>query len=1371
MSLRRNLLSSLIIIFSYCFAVAQCPTAADVDCDMTAGQFDNVVIGEVSGDSGQSDGTNDAIVEIIGPPGTPIGCMVITDTEWAVLIPPNTVIPPDGVYAIGCLNGPGIDSGDNGGVGLGGSYMAPGSPNGLEAGGNGDWNPGVPIDLDVCAAGNFQYYDPAASGFTLDNAGTQSANGDGEQVFLFLPDGTPHDGILWDGGGTGGPDHTSISSGNPYTLGDNDGNGVVNDVITTVLGGRGDGGNSTAVPFLPTNDGCPCNTPAAPGTFTVPPYTAGDPTDLWVEWTTSDHVGCNSSFIRLASGTTAGGFGGSPSHTDGEIEDATMDGMGQNLDNGSGAGLPTDFGENMITSEVFDPNSFTPSSCGEADATSEWAYTDHPTPGQPNDDPTFIFYADETVFCQEGEITITAEIYNWQHVEDQVNSTNQGAGKFGSYIVDETGTVVPWTTYNPPSGETTILEFTSGTLPPGVHIFEAVWDDWTDCCGSSTGSTSNECYESNLFTITVLEPLAYDCDGDGVADDPQMACAISCPGDSPQGTVNVSNFVTGGADLTYELFNAPAGTAGTGLASNATGVFSIPTSMTDGPYEVRITNGEACIVSELIISIADDCELPPVCPENLDISASTGDGAFCPGEMVELCLDGDNLPAGGTICWYATTDGTDPISEDAAAATATIGATAMQIGCVNIPAAPSSIPVNTTPVINEVLFDGLSGCDGGSSASEFIEIAGVPGTNVGCYILTDGDWEVVLPPGTVIPSDGFLLVGNSEGLADCAGGVPAWATDIDVDIASCMCDSGQATNLTLTNGAEFVYLFDPTGVFTDGVVWGNPTGTNSPSGNGSETVAASTAGCTPPGSVNTNNPPTNTINPVNQMDGESIGLIVDGDSSSGLDEMTQIQTGNSIVTPGAPNAAPMAADPTCLIYEIPAICDMSPATITIEPLIEPIDPNCVDGDFNYVGDQSAFTVDCPSAVLDATPIDICESDMSTTEVPITITGGVGPFTVVYSINGGADMILAGANSGDGIPITGPTNGEIKVTLVSITDEGGATCSGSVDGTEVCVNIRPTETLTITGSSNPSTCAPDCDGTITFDYSVPGAPLAVYDIEYSFNGTLFQLSGVGMPFTITNACPGDYDIVNVLDDAGCVMDVESSPQTLDPVGGDPVMVTGGPGVVCNDGSEMVDLENDFSYTPAFVAADFTFFTADPNTLPPAALAAAQLTMTTFAVTSNQTIWVQYTDPVSGCMSIATLNIEVDPTLCFACPTIGALTVTGDVCDDNDFTLAVDGLDDALMMQTGGGGPFQIQFVYYIGAGAAPANPYTTPGTALGSPVSSTAGSASLITMNTGLPAGDLTIVAILTPTPTDPTCIPFASVEVENLVCEANAGRF
>ena len=200
-------------------------------------QYNHVVINEISGDGGNIEARNDAIVELAGPPGTDIGCMVITNTEWAVVLPAGTTIPADGVFLIACAIG------NNGG----GSVYT-GNQSGLSC--TVCDFPSLPIDFDVCDPANINYISSSLFvnyGFTLDN-GYCGANRDGDQVILFQPDGTLHDAVYWgqadmtnsnNGGLTNGGasgncgaayDHVSAQIGQNYTLGDNE------DIVGWTLG-------------------------------------------------------------------------------------------------------------------------------------------------------------------------------------------------------------------------------------------------------------------------------------------------------------------------------------------------------------------------------------------------------------------------------------------------------------------------------------------------------------------------------------------------------------------------------------------------------------------------------------------------------------------------------------------------------------------------------------------------------------------------------------------------------------------------------------------------------------------------------------------------------------------------------------------------------------------------------------------------------------------------------------------------------------------------------------------------------------------------------------------------------------------------------
>lgn len=135
-------------------------------------------------------------------------------------------------------------------------------------------------------------------------------------------------------------------------------------------------------------------------------------------------------------------------------------------------------------------------------------------------------------------------------------------------------------------------------------------------------------------------------------------------------------------------------------------------------------------------------------------------------------------------------------------------------------------PVNDVPQLNEIMVDTPTPEDGDSgnpTTGELIEILGVPGTDIGCYSLTDGDWTVTFTPGTIIPEDGLLVVG----FAAVNGGN---GDLVDFDLGTCDCTFANTPNqpFILTNGGEYVAFFDADGNFLEGIILGTPSENNTP---------------------------------------------------------------------------------------------------------------------------------------------------------------------------------------------------------------------------------------------------------------------------------------------------------------------------------------------------------------------------------------------------------------------------------------------------------------------------------------------------------------------------------------------------------------
>ncbi len=1198
----------VLLTLMYCFSVSygQCP-GNGVVCN---GNYANVVISEVSGDAAQTDGSNDAIVELTGPAGTDIGCMVISNSEWAVVLPSGTTIPADGVFLIACSFDPSFMGG------VGGSFMA----NGLEANGFGDFNVGfaaAEIDLDVCDPANSIYYFAAASGFTLDNSNA----GDGDAVVLFQPDGTVHDAVTWGSvpGAVGGPDNCALQNG-PYTLGDNDNNGVINDNASSIPGGRCDGNNATGVAVMPDGD---CNASAV--CYTMPQIT--DP--VYTIIPSATYVGCNSSYIRLDNGTSQGGAQGSPSHMDGTYIDQPTDA------NGNPTGVGT------MTMENFTVGGYSPSACGNN--VSEWAYTDHPTPGLANDVPTFAFYIDNAVQCTPGDITITAEIYNWQQMSDNADiGSGDDNAQTGAYIFNPiTGTQETWSTYNV-SGSVTTMTYTFTIPTAGTYNFGAVIDDYSNCCGTSgtphSQGTPNECYETFDFIVTAVDPLmatqlTIDCDA----------------GDSPAGAIDAAQFVTGGDNLMYELFDISGGSPGTSIAGpQSTGAFLLNTSATAGDYEIVVTDGSACS-PPVTLTVLDNCEEPPVCPEDFVVTIDGGAGpvASCPGDAVQLCFDGNQLPPGGNITWQVSTDG---------------GGTFEDIQSFPIPAPQ----VATNAYISQFVYDpggfagsgGVpTGCSDGASWSntnspEVVEIVGTPNGDISGWTIGDAGASYTFPIGTILPADGVFVICAST-CAETAGG---FTCDFVVPSGTWVYGNS-GDNIILTDGTNVVSQ----------VSYGNQS-----------------CGATP--------------NCIDASDLSNTGQVIDATGTSFSNNGSSYGGFGTAEGPGVSGGGGSGGyDSTpanmefCATYTIPA--SACPAgSFDFQAVVDPFDSaNCPVGapdENDAISATVSATVSCPSATLTTALIDVCASNNAGgIDIPVTIMGGTGlNYTVEYAIDGVAQPTISIANGGV-INIPAPTAGEIAVTLISVTDEGGSLCSGSVGTDEVLVNIRPEVDITITSSTQPTNCSP-CDGSITFDLNPADATNTNnYDIDYTFNGALQSISGVSFPFTLENLCPGTYDIVAAADDFGCAATVTSNAQVLNQPSGTPLMVTAQPATVCNDGTFDVDLSTDATYSPAWTATDFEIFDVDPSTLPASALTntpsplvysstAAGTTTVISGVTANETYFVRYTDPTTGCQSVAPVNIVVDPSVCCTPPTFTAVATcsnNGAAAAEGEYFINVDVTD--------------------------------------------------------------------------------------------------
>jgi hypothetical protein len=187
-------------------------------------------------------------------------------------------------------------------------------------------------------------------------------------------------------------------------------------------------------------------------------------------------------------------------------------------------------------------------------------------------------------------------------------------------------------------------------------------------------------------------------------------------------------------------------------------------------------------------------------------------------------------------------------------------------------------------VINEILINATSAnCDGSCTPNtgEWTELYNNSNSpiNIGCYVLTDGDWSATIPPGTILQPYEVYTVGS----------VNSQIPNLDLNIATCNCTSGAASQIgVFTNGDEQVVIASPNGTIVDGLYWGAGQFSVTPSFTTDPLFGCASATITLSASNPSIQQVTGTV-----AEAESIFILCDGTGN--------LQNSNNIPTPGQPN--------------------------------------------------------------------------------------------------------------------------------------------------------------------------------------------------------------------------------------------------------------------------------------------------------------------------------------------------------------------------------------------------------------------------------------------------------------------------------------
>ncbi len=709
-----------------------------------------------------------------------------------------------------------------------------------------------------------------------------------------------------------------------------------------------------------------------------------------------------------------------------------------------------------------------------------WSTDNHPTPGVENDltdadafvfeysidGAPFVSVADGATVDLCGpatNITIRGTVNNHQNVLETVFDF---AGKYGSYINDpNNGGIQAWTTFAGQGSGVTTFEYTTALVTGTTYA--AQWSDYKEgCCGSTSPTSGNECYERVEFTINVIEPLA--------------TAALACADDNA-GLNAVTADPATAPGVTYTLYD-DANDQSNPISSNTTGLFTIAAPAATG-YYVIVSQAGGCAPDVTVTGTF--CVAIPPCPEVAagDINGVAGPVALCPDEEFNLQIDGAsadnlNLPNGGTIDWY--------FDESAAFDPWTGGGTLLGQADITLNSAkdcstlaPGDLVITAIQSDNPDVLCFVPLVDLQPSTSFFITdngwlaAGGFRGTG-------EGTMEWIAPAagvtaGTEVCLSGFnattpaptATVGS---IAITGDGVPSLSTGGDQMIFYCASawDATPSVFAAIHTDAN-VWSADATDSNTSAI----PTGLT-------EGISAAAVGNTATGDYD--NAVFNCTGGTVSGDAATIAAIVMDNSN---------WTGSTSIIAPTPSTCAFTVTGASSSYTIDTLTSAFTnadcgKTYFIKGIVQPF-PSAADNPACLTADATTATFEvsltCPTADLDVTPIEACDVDAP---VDMIISTDIADGTMVdvnYDNNGTAGTAAGLTVTGGQIVV--PVSMSGTYTLTGVIPAAG--CAAAVTGM-VDVVITPTPTVAPTIPATLDVCEGEAalltaSGGSTFEWSL------------------------------------------------------------------------------------------------------------------------------------------------------------------------------------------------------------------------------------------------------------------------------------------------
>lgn len=460
------------------------------------------------------------------------------------------------------------------------------------------------------------------------------------------------------------------------------------------------------------------------------------------------------------------------------------------------------------------------------------ASADYPTPGLDNSTNPYtatlngnplVIPVSTVNICGATPLTFQYQVNNFTNV---ALTANQLSGNLGSYVKNGNANPVNFTTatFNSSTGVTTLT--TTINPPVGTTHYEFVWGDANTNCASCPGSnntlvpndvssTEKECYVYRKITV--------------MREDPQGGTPIvSC---SLPGSVTVSGAI--GTNLKYTLQKqTTAGgpfvtVTGPQNGNSFGGIIDDDADPALPNYQVLVTTVNITCVNPpaTVIAVPGSCLGNPACAQyatsglGMPTFSPSNNSTVCAGSSLNFTVSITGVCNTGVVeLMYDYNPAFDPYTQG------------ISLGTINtnVGATPPTAIATGKVFINEfVPRPAVGACPGtpngqNPNSGEWIELynAGPGNVDVGGWSISDGDWTATIPAGTIIIANGYYLIGGG-GTFCSSGAIP----DLNVETCNCATVSPVAQDImNLTDGGEQIALFDCSGNFVDGVLWGGGQG-------------------------------------------------------------------------------------------------------------------------------------------------------------------------------------------------------------------------------------------------------------------------------------------------------------------------------------------------------------------------------------------------------------------------------------------------------------------------------------------------------------------------------------------------------------------